>query len=96
MSASISAELQDKLDQTIHVLNVAKADYPNLVLANSLGAEDVVLTDLISKYAPSIQMFCLDTGRLPEETLKLMAEIERNTTHILMFTIRKPSPCNNS
>ena len=86
MSASISAELQDKLDQTIHVLNVAKADYPNLVLANSLGAEDVVLTDLISKYAPGIQMFCLDTGRLPEETLKLLAEIEKKyNTHIDIY-----------
>ena len=41
-------------------------------LASSLGAEDMVLLDLIAKHAPSIGVFTLDTGRLPEETLALI------------------------
>ena len=36
--------------------------------ANSLGAEDMVLTDLIAKLGLGIEIFSLDTGRLPAET----------------------------
>lgn len=49
--------------------------------ANSLGAEDMVLTDLIAKFnanspANSIEIFSLDTGRLPLETYDLMAAVQ--------------------
>jgi phosphoadenosine phosphosulfate reductase len=47
-------------------------DYSSVVFANSFGAEDMVLTDLIGQHFPSIDMFTLDTGRLPEETYSLM------------------------
>ncbi|MDG6905431.1 MAG: phosphoadenylyl-sulfate reductase [Nitrososphaerota archaeon] len=46
-------------------------------LASSFGAEDMVLTDMISKAEPKITIFTLDTGRLPEETYKLMDETRR-------------------
>jgi phosphoadenosine phosphosulfate reductase len=36
--------------------------------ANSLGAEDMVITDLILKAKLAINIFSLDTGRLPAET----------------------------
>ncbi|MFC6669344.1 phosphoadenylyl-sulfate reductase [Marinobacterium aestuariivivens] len=76
MSEQISAELQAKIEHVAGLLKQAEADYANgIVFANSLGAEDVVLTDLISRYAPGIRMFVLDTGRLPEETLKLLAQV---------------------
>ena len=39
--------------------------------ANSLGAEDMVLTDLIAKSGLPIEIFSLDTGRLPLETYDL-------------------------
>ena len=42
--------------------------------ANSLGAEDMVLTDLIDAIQAPIEIFSLDTGRLPAETYDLMAE----------------------
>ena len=46
------------------------------VFANSLGAEDMVLTDLIVKAGLPIEIFSLDTGRLPLETYDLMAAVQ--------------------
>ena len=46
------------------------------VFANSLGAEDMVLTDLIVKSGLPIEIFSLDTGRLPLETYDLMAKVQ--------------------
>ena len=51
-------------------------NYAPVVFANSFGAEDMVLTDLIGKYFSNIDMFTLDTGRLPEETYSLIKEVE--------------------
>jgi phosphoadenosine phosphosulfate reductase len=45
-----------------------------VAFASSLGAEDQVLTDLISRVAPSISIFTIDTGRLPQETYDLLEE----------------------
>ena len=46
--------------------------------ANSLGAEDMVLTDLIVKAKLPIEIFSLDTGRLPLETYDLMGEVQKH------------------
>ena len=51
---------------------IAMASSP-AVFATSFGAEDMVLLDLISKHARGIEVFTLDTGRLPEETYRLMS-----------------------
>ncbi|SEQ98354.1 phosphoadenylylsulfate reductase (thioredoxin) [Amphritea atlantica] len=85
MSEPITTELEAKIAHTISVLQQAAAEYAEgkVVFANSLGAEDVVITDLISKHTPQIGMFVLDTGRLPEETLKLLTDVQalyRNLT----------------
>jgi sulfate adenylyltransferase subunit 2 len=48
-----------------------------VTFANSLGAEDMVLTDLILKLDLPIEIFMLDTGRLPPETLDLLARVEQ-------------------
>ncbi len=48
-----------------------------ITFANSFGAEDMVLTDLILKNKLPIEIFSLDTGRLPTETYDLMAETEK-------------------
>nr|WP_067298555.1 phosphoadenylyl-sulfate reductase [Marinobacterium profundum] len=75
MSEQLSAELNARVEHVAGLLKQAAADYSDgIVFANSLGAEDMVLTDLISRYAPGIGIFVLDTGRLPEETLKLLAD----------------------
>lgn len=76
MSDQLTPELQQKIDQVVTQLREATEQYQgNLVLANSLGAEDMVLADLLARYLPDISQFVLDTGRLPEETLTLLARM---------------------
>ena len=55
----------------------ANATNGALAFANSFGAEDMVLTDLILSNALPITVFSLDTGRLPAETYSLIGEVER-------------------
>jgi phosphoadenosine phosphosulfate reductase len=63
---------ENRLATTRALLDEIARDYPGAVLANSLGAEDMVLTDLIARAGLPISIFSLDTGRLPEETLELL------------------------
>lgn len=51
-------------------------DFTPAVFANSLGAEDMVLTDLIVRDKLDIGIFSLDTGRLPAETYDLIAKVK--------------------
>ncbi len=44
----------------------------DIKFANSFGAEDVALMDIIAKTAPQIRVFTLDTGRLNDETYLVM------------------------
>ena len=69
-----------KIAQVVDVLGAAARGYAPVAFANSLGAEDMVLTDLIaknfsSKNGADIEMFSLDTGRLPQETYDLMQAV---------------------
>jgi len=45
--------------------------------ASSLGAEDMVILDLLHRLALDVEVFTLDTGRLPEETHALLAQARR-------------------
>jgi len=74
MSGNMSA-LEQKVEQVKAVLAEAVRDYSPVCFANSLGAEDMVLTDLIARFQPDIEMFTLDTGRLPQETYDLMQAV---------------------
>ncbi|MCP3964806.1 MAG: phosphoadenylyl-sulfate reductase [Lentisphaerae bacterium] len=59
------------------ILEYAANAFPEEVaFASSLGAEDQVIIDLISKNKLDIPVFTLDTGRLFEESYKLIAESE--------------------
>jgi phosphoadenosine phosphosulfate reductase len=80
MSTDTKNELDKKIADTIAVLQQAAREFKQVVFANSLGAEDMVLTDLIAKYQPDIQMFSLDTGRLPKETYDLIQEVSQQYT----------------
>jgi len=48
-----------------------------LVFASSLGEEDQVITDLISKVSSDIEIFTLDTGRLFQETYELLSKTQK-------------------
>jgi len=58
-------------------LGEALARYGRLVYSNSLGAEAVVLTDIIWTHLPRIDVFSIDTGRLHEETYELLERLQR-------------------
>jgi len=65
-------DLSQKIEQVVLVLKETVRDFTPVAFANSLGAEDMVLTDIIDKHQLEIEMFSLDTGRLPQETYDLM------------------------
>jgi phosphoadenosine phosphosulfate reductase len=67
--------LEAKIGQVKALLAAAVQDFSPVTFANSLGAEDMVLTDLIARNQPDIEMFSLDTGRLPQETYDLMQAV---------------------
>ena len=74
----INEKLQLKIDAVKPLLEQIEADYSPAVLATSYGAEDMVLMDLIAKFAPQIGIFTLDTGRLPKETYDLMQQAKKH------------------
>lgn len=66
----------EKRAQVVALLTAAVSELSNITFANSFGAEDMVLTDIIMQENLGIEIFSLDTGRLPTETYTLMAEVE--------------------
>ena len=61
---SLSPRLQSLVQNTRATLEQAVREYGDVVYSNSLGAEAMVLTDIICAHVPEIGMFTLDTGRL--------------------------------
>jgi len=72
MSGLINEQLAAKIEVVKQILAGAHAEYDAITLASSYGAEDMVLMDLICKFAPEIEIFTLDTGRIPKETYEVM------------------------
>lgn len=62
---------------------------PRINFASSLGEEDQVITDMISKVAPKIGIFTLDTGRLFQETYELIAKTQKR--YRMTFRIYYPN-----
>src|SRR3989338_9285947 len=73
-------ELKEKSSNysTQQIIKLAFDEFgARLNFASSLGEEDQVITDIISKVAPTIEIFTLDTGRLFVETYELMAKTKK-------------------
>ena len=65
-----------RLAHTINVLQAAAAEHAgSIVQSTSLGAEDMVLTDLIARHALPIPLGTLETGMLHAETSALIPRI---------------------
>ena len=83
------ASTTTKTEQAKALLKEIARDFAPVTFANSLGAEDMVLTDLIVKNALDIEIFSLDTGRLPLETYDLMAKVQEHYgLNLKIFTPR--------
>jgi phosphoadenosine phosphosulfate reductase len=76
MAQLLSRELQLKAQAVRGQLASALARHARLTYSNSLGAEAMVLTDIIWTHLPQIEIFSIDTGRLHEETQRLRARLE--------------------
>lgn len=76
LTDALVASVHAKRAQVLALLKAAAAEFPAITFANSYGAEDMVLTDLIAKENLPIEIFSLDTGRLPAETYTLMSDVE--------------------
>ncbi len=66
----------ERVEQSVAILERAAREYSPATYACSLGAEGMVLTDLIWTRLPEIDIFTLDTGRLHEETRLLHERLE--------------------
>ncbi|KAF7600075.1 MAG: phosphoadenosine phosphosulfate reductase [Candidatus Dactylopiibacterium carminicum] len=78
----LRANLAVKRANAVELLHAAVEEFGKVggevTFANSFGAEDMVLTDLILKEGLPIEIFSLDTGRLPAETYTLIGEVEQH------------------
>lgn len=79
MTAALAPE---KLDSALATLRAAAAMRP-AAFSTSFGAEDMVVLDLIARHALPIEIFTLDTGRLPEETYALMQQVEERYGNVV-------------
>jgi phosphoadenosine phosphosulfate reductase len=70
--------LGQRTDDAAALLARIEREHAPAVFASSFGAEDMVLLDLLARYARGIGVFTLDTGRLPEETHALIARSRRH------------------
>lgn len=61
-----------------------------LTFATSLGEEDQVITDIIARVAPDIEIFTLDTGRLFQESYELLDKTQKRYPR-LKFKIYYPN-----
>jgi len=77
MGEVASADLEHKAAAVRELLAEALAEFGRLVYSNSLGAEAMVLTDIIWTHLPQIEVFSIDTGRLHEETYVLLERLQR-------------------
>jgi phosphoadenosine phosphosulfate reductase len=67
-----------RVANALALLEAAAREHPGRVVqATSLGAEDMVLTDLIARHRLPIAIATLDTGLLHDETLALVGAIEQ-------------------
>jgi phosphoadenosine phosphosulfate reductase len=78
LHARPSAEFEARLAQTTAMLQAAAVAHAGrIVQATSLGAEDMVITDLIARLELPVALGTLETGMLHAETLALIPAIEQ-------------------
>jgi phosphoadenosine phosphosulfate reductase len=76
--ARASEGFDARVAHAVQVLQAAAAEFAGGVLqSTSLGAEDMVITDLIARHSLPIRIATLDTGALHAETVALVPRIEQ-------------------
>jgi phosphoadenosine phosphosulfate reductase len=73
-----TAGFDERLAHALQVLrDAAERHAGRIVQATSLGAEDMVITDLVARHGLAIGVATLDTGKLHAQTLALLPRIEQ-------------------
>ena len=71
-----SPDFAQKLAHSLALLASSATEYSPLTQASSLGAEDMVVTDLLEEADICARIFVLDTGMLHAQTVALIDRIE--------------------
>ncbi|HYF18116.1 MAG TPA: phosphoadenylyl-sulfate reductase [Ramlibacter sp.] len=79
LHARPSRDFEQKLQQAQQVLIRAASELTPLKQANSLGAEDMVVTHLVNALELDIPVFVLETGRLHAQTLQLLDRLKASS-----------------
>jgi phosphoadenosine phosphosulfate reductase len=74
--AKPSADFDAKVQESVALLQRAAGDYAPITQASSLGAEDMVITDLLQRFHVQSAIFVLETGKLHAETLDLLERLQ--------------------
>jgi phosphoadenosine phosphosulfate reductase len=82
--------LEARVAEAHRLLATIEKDHSPAALASSFGAEDMVLLDLIAHEGHRIEIFTIDTGRLPGETHALIREVRAR--YLLPIAIYSPWP----
>ncbi len=83
-------DYSDALDETLALLRTIERDWAPAALANAFGPEAMVMTDLIARHDLDIEIFSIDTGRLPEETHALAHSVHRRYGGIIKMISPDP------
>lgn len=81
---------RDALEETLALLRTIERDWAPAVLANAFGPEAMIMTDLIARHGIDIEIFSIDTGRLPEETHALAHSVHRRYGGIINMVSPDP------
>jgi phosphoadenosine phosphosulfate reductase len=75
--ARATAGFEDRVANALAVLRQAATEHAgHVVQATSLGAEDMVITDLIARHQIPVAIGTLETGALHEQTVALISRID--------------------
>jgi len=69
--------LNKKIDHAKALITDALNTYSPATLATAFGVEGMVILDIVDRLGLDLEIFTIDTGRLPEETLALMDETRK-------------------
>lgn len=75
--AALLESVAGKTAALAELLGRIAGEWHPAAFASSLGAEDMVITDVIARERLPIEIFSLDTGRLPGETYDLMHAVQQ-------------------
>jgi phosphoadenosine phosphosulfate reductase len=67
--------LEARVQRVRRLLASIEKNHSTSALASSFGAEDMVILDLIARDGLAIEIFTIDTGRLPQQTHDLIAQV---------------------